>query len=132
MFIQSKLLLNQLNLPSKLQIPRELLDQTLYIFNLLKTFANSTINEIRLTAETNQVAKQTLSEMERTLRASLKSWSVSYFFQSSKYQATSLLLRSIRSAIDHTGEVATYLQKIRRMIQLYHDNAQSWLVSKYK
>ncbi|EGG09153.1 uncharacterized protein MELLADRAFT_96427 [Melampsora larici-populina 98AG31] len=124
---ESKVLLNQPHLPSKLQIPQEMLDQTLYIFTLLQNIANSIIKEIRLTTEANQVAKQNLSGIERTLRASLNSWSISYFSGSSKYRASGLLLNSIRLAITHTGEIATYLQKVRRMIQLYHDNAQSWL-----
>ncbi|EGF99669.1 uncharacterized protein MELLADRAFT_94182 [Melampsora larici-populina 98AG31] len=109
--LKQELLLKQPNLPSKLEIPQELLDQTVYIFDLLKIFANSTINEIWSTTEANQVAKQELSNIERTLRASLNSWSVSYLFGSSKYHASGLLLKSIRSAIDYTGEVATYLQK---------------------
>ncbi|EGG11335.1 uncharacterized protein MELLADRAFT_90811 [Melampsora larici-populina 98AG31] len=97
--LMQEVFLNQPHLPSKLHIPQEMLDQTLYIFTLLKNIANSIINEIRLTTEANQVAKQNLSEIERTLRASLNSWSISYFSGSSKYRASGLLLNSIRSSL---------------------------------
>lgn len=120
--------LNSQSLSSNVEHPREMFDQSYDAVTLLRDHANSTINVIHSTFEANRVAKQNLLGLENNLQTSMEIWRISYFFGSRHDQALSRLLESVRSAIAHTGEVTNFLSRKRLTIQLYHDNAQSWLV----
>lgn len=96
---------------------------------ILSTLAASTEKVIRTTSEVNRSVRINLYVAERALEGKLKSLRMASPFARDRRRSLEQSLELVRSILGHTNQIAAFLHNNGLMINLYHDNAESWLVS---
>jgi hypothetical protein len=98
-------------------------------FTLLTNLAEESLTLIQKTQLENEIVLHDLFCMDRWLKNYLNHPFPFQLLNGRNYQALEPLLNTVTSMIGYTRDVRKYLGKSRLLLQLYHDNSKSWLVS---